>query len=169
MSNQAHQHGAQYAHTWLVGEDDERVMASHTDEHALKQLARVCLLGDVFVRLQWGSGQMSELVDLRAPFLALVPGRYQVFARPRDTGLGATAVLSSVPVASGTRPCVRTFFDASGGAVALDVRAAWFVASAPSALTVLGVVSGAVPVGARIPLMPPSVLTGGAGAVEFEI
>lgn len=158
--------GLQMAHTWPAADVASRPMADYSGKDALRALTRVTVLGNVFVRVLGGSGQATEF-EFRAPFVADLLGRYEIHARPIDAS-GATARLQAVCVMAAGPQVLRTLVNAAGGAVALDARAATFVAFAASTLTIAGIAAAAT-AGQRIPLFPTSTLNTGAGALEFAL
>ena len=159
--------GTQLAQTWAAGAIDERPLGDFSGEDSKVSMSRVTVHGRVFVRLQWGTGAQHQLI-VRAPLTFDIKGKYNVQATPIDAG-GATAKLSAVNVYGAGPELVRQLLVFVAVAIPIDPAAAYFHSLTAATLTVAGVAVAVAASGVRIPLVPDSVLTAGAGVAEFVL
>lgn len=123
----------------------------------------------VNARLIYGTASSFTLENIRLPLVAYVPGNVQLYVNP-EASPPAEAIhvrVSAKLVSSGTQT-VRTFHDATAGAVDLPASVASYTALVAGSVTVEGV-AVALGVNQQLKVTAPAVLTAGAGIVEHEL
>lgn len=148
---------------WGAGESGEQSVASAS---ACRYVWRVSATGEnVTFRLRYGTLATLELVDLCGPVLFDVPGKFELFARPRVGNQPARARATLTQVRS-SRWLPRVYVSTPGNLVSSARRATALVT--PTTLNVRGVVI-ALNAGQQLDLAEPSALNNGAAIVECAI
>lgn len=103
--------GQQFAASWEPGKNDEKPIL--TTEPAAS-LWRVSVFGDVLLRVTWGTVSTFSVENIRAPFVAALPGRVSISAVPRSPGDANRCLCTLTPATSGGAPLFRAFADSPG-------------------------------------------------------
>lgn len=157
-------YGLQSTEAWAAGEVDERPVID-TVPHPDAGAWRVSIVGDVTLRVEWGSGPNKTIADMDSPAAMILPGQCTVYAKPR-TGAGARVRVTLAPSWSGLQHDFRRLVDATAGAIAIDPEFGFYQALTASTVSVRGT-AVAVPALAILPLVSGSTLTAGVGYLEF--
>lgn len=158
--------GTQSIATWAAG-DTAGAPFQILDTVRAESLWLVVVTGPVLIDLNWGTKATRTLRGIRAPARFTIPGQFNLQVRPLVLPVpagGVEAIASLTPVYGCCRADMRIFIDTAGP---LPDDAAEFVALAPSVVTI-GALPVAVPTLGRVALIAGSVLTSGAGYLEFQ-
>lgn len=156
-------HGIQSSEVWNAGDTDGRDIC---DQVLAQSLWRVSVFGspNMRVTIQYGTSRAKEFVDLLCPVVLSVPGQLRVRVKPID-GAGGSAMVTCTPATSGGDANARRIVTVAG---ALPDDAARFRALVASVVTFPGPVACNLTATQWVPLVAGSVLTSGAGLLEFE-
>lgn len=156
-------HGLQASEVWLPGQSDGRDIC---DQVLAQSLWRVSVFGTSNMRLtvQFGTSRAREFSGLLCPLVLCVPGQLRVRAIPAN-GDGGSVMCTCTPATSGGQADARSIASVAG---ALPDDAARFRALVASVVTLPGAIACTLAASQWIPLVAGSVLTSGAGFLEFE-
>lgn len=160
-------YGTQSIRTWSPTDiDKKQVLDSLPNEF----LWRAGVIGsNVKLDVTWGSGGTNRLENVRLPFVGYIPGQLNIQASKLDSAAAASCTVTLTTVAGIGEQKIRTFIDATGGAVALLTTGTRYTALAASTLTVAGVGPFAVAAGATLPLIHPATVNTGSGILEHSL
>lgn len=155
-------YGTQAQRAWAAGETDERQLL---DIKPAEFVWRASVTGsNITLRLNYGGPGTITLDNLVLPFVAFVPGQFNVYARPTNPALPAAA-RPTLTAATGGIGTVRAFFT-TGQALPEQVRRV--VALGAATVTVNGTAVALV-AAQELDVAAPSVVTAGDVIGEFTL
>lgn len=151
--------------SWLAADDDSQQPLA--EAQAPEFLWRVSAIGsNVTFQLTYGTRMSLAVESLLSPFVAFIPGRFNLQARRIDPEAAGSAECT-VTCATGGTSRIHQIATAAGAFHPGAVRATALTAG--TTLTVGGVAVTLAAVGDSVPLVAPSALVAGAVVVELDL